>query len=285
VWSVQSVDQRIRSGSHAFAGSFDNSHTTGKMLLFTFYLDGSARANIHISPKNGPATAELKALLLDEFVKPDTLARRKGYLASVTPKDVPAYVDKIFNEPDSTLFTLVAFAALDERLGLKGADQLLLRVSLEAARAYPLETARLFLEKGLEVYLNPWMLVVPVHAKFDGYFQPPLSDEIAAAGDYTNPTSFDRTVDYNIRLLMRAAILLAIFTLPFALRYPTWRVTIALLIFGLYLNFAVVLGNSPLFRYAIYAIPVDLLCAYVGVVALLSTLRDRYQKKPAIIAS
>jgi hypothetical protein len=104
VWSVQAIDQRVRSGSHASAGNFDNSHTTGKMLLFTFYLDGSARANIHISPENGPATAELKALLLDEFVKPDTLARRKGYLKSVTPKDVPAYVDKIFNAPDSVLF-------------------------------------------------------------------------------------------------------------------------------------------------------------------------------------
>jgi hypothetical protein len=176
----------------------------------------------------------------------------------------------------------VAFAALDERLGLKGADRLLLRVCLEAARAYPLETARLFIEKGLEVYLNPWMLVVPVHPKFEGDFRPPLSDEIAAAGNYTDPTSFDRTIDNNIRLLMRAAILLALFTLPFALRYQSWRVMVALLIFGFYLNFAVVLGNSPLFRYAIYAIPINLLCAYVGVVAMLSTLRDRYLKKPAV---
>jgi hypothetical protein len=79
---------------------------------------------------------------------------------------------------------------------------------------------------------------------------------------------------------MRAAIFMAIITLPVALRYPTWRVTIALLIFGLYLNFAVIVGNTAWFRYAIYAIPVDLMCGYVGTVALVSALRDRFLKKP-----
>jgi len=67
------------------------------------------------------------------------------------------------------------------------ADRLLVQVCLEAALTYPIETARLFLEKGLEVYLNPWMLVVPVHPQFPPeFFHPPVSNEIAAAGDYTN---------------------------------------------------------------------------------------------------
>jgi hypothetical protein len=284
VWSIQIVDQRARSVSQRSAGSFDSSHMTGKMFLFTFYLDGSSRANIHISPENGPRTAELKALLLDEFAKPDTLARRKGYLNSVTPKDVPAYVERIFSEPDSDFFTLLAFAALDERLGPKGADRLLLQVCLEAALAYPAQTTRLLIEKGVEIYFNPWMLSVPVHPLFaPGSFQSPLSDEIAAAGDYTNPTSADYFIDGNVRWLMRGAVLVALITLPIALRYPTWRVTIALLVFGLYLNFAVVVGNSPLFRYAIYAIPVNLLCGYAGAVAVVSALRGRYVKKSVIM--
>jgi hypothetical protein len=67
--------------------------------------------------------------------------------------------------------------------------------------------------------------------------------------------------------------------LPIALQYPTWRVTIALLIFGLYLNLAVVVGINPLFRYAIYAIPANLLCAYLGAVALVRVLRARYLKQ------
>jgi hypothetical protein len=283
VWSAQAIDQRIRLGSQASAGNFDNSHTTGRMLLFTFYLDGHARGNIRISPENGPATAELKALLLEEFAKPDTFARRKGYLKTVAPKDVPAFVETIFNAPDSDLFTLVAFAALDERLGLRKADRLFLQVCLEAALTYPVETARLFLEKGLEVYFNPWMLPVPVHPQFPpGFFGSPLADDVAAAGDYTNPTTADRVIDRNIRWLMRGAILLAIVTLPMALRCWTWRVTITLLVFGLYLNFAVVLGNSPLFRYAIYAIPVNLICAYVGAIALISFLHDRSQKSSVV---
>jgi len=82
---------------------------------------------------------------------------------------------------------------------------------------------------------------------------------------------------------MRGAVLVALITLPIALRYPTWRVTIALLVFGLYLNFAVVVGNSPLFRYAIYAIPVNLLCGYAGAVAVVSALRGRYVKKSVIM--
>jgi hypothetical protein len=284
VWSVQLVDQKIRLASQNSAGRFDSSHMTGKMFLFTFYLDGSSRANIHILPENGPRTAELKALLLDEFAKPDTLARRKGYLNSVTPKDVPAYVERIFSEPDSDFFTLLAFAALDERLGPKGADRLLLQVCLEAALAYPVQTTRLLIEKGVEIYFNPWMLSVPVHPLFaPGSFQSPLSDEIAAAGDYTNPTSADYFIDRNVRWLMRGAVLVALITLPIGLRYPTWRVTIALLVFGLYLNFAVVVGNSPLFRYAIYAVPVNLLCGYAGAVAVVSALRGRYVKKSVIM--
>ena len=81
---------------------------------------------------------------------------------------------------------------------------------------------------------------------------------------------------------MQGAIVLAIITLPIALRYPTWRVSIALLIFALYLNFTVAAGNHPLFRYAIYAVPMTLLCAYVGTVASASMLRDRYARKSAV---
>ncbi len=117
-------------------------------------------------------------------------------------------------------------------------------------------TERLSLEKASRLYLDPWLLAVPLHPKFDpGVFMPPLSDEIAAAGDVT---------------------------LPIAFRYSNWRVMVALLVFGLYLNFPALLGNSPLFRHAIYAIPVNLLCAYVGIVALVWALGERYLKKPAI---
>jgi hypothetical protein len=279
VWCAQLIDQRIRLGFQSSAVSLDNSYSTGKMLLFTFYLDG-VRANIRIAPENGPATAELKALLLDEFAKPDTLARRKGYLTSVPPHDVPEYVERIFRVPDSNYWVLLSFYALNERLGVKGADRLLLQVSLEAALAHPIETARLFIERGFKIYFDPQMLVVPSHIQFDpATFQPPLSEEIAAAGDYTNATSIDRAIDRNLRWIMRFTILGAILTLPIALQYPTWRVTIALLIFGLYLNFAVVVGINPLFRYAIYAIPANLLCAYVGAVALVRVLRARYLKQ------
>jgi hypothetical protein len=51
------------------------------------------------------------------------------------------------------------------------------------------------------------------------------------------------------------------------------------------LNFAVIVGNTSLFRYAIYAIPIDMMCGYIGVVATASTLRDRYLKKSAVAAS
>lgn len=279
VWSVQAVDQRIRSSFQSSAGSLDNSHMTGKMLLFSFYLDG-ARADIRIRPENGPKSAELKALLSDELARPATLARRSGYLTSVPPNEVPAFVEASFAEPNSEFFTMLAFTALNERLGLAGADRLLLRVCLEAALAYPLETAWLLFDKAVAIYFNPLMLAVPAHEQFGpGHFHPPLADEIAAAGDYTNPTSMDVVIDKNLRWLMRAAIFIAIITLPAALRYPTWRVTLALLIFGLYLNFAVIVGNTAWFRYAIYAIPVDLMCGYVGTVALVSALRDRLFKK------
>jgi hypothetical protein len=284
VWSIQILDHRARSMSQMSAGSLDSSHMTGKMFFFTFYLDGSSRANIRIAPENGPKTAELKALLLDEYAKPDTLARRKGYLVSVPPQDVPAYVERIFSEPNSDFFNLLAFASLDDRLGPKEADRLLLQICLEAALAYPVPTARLFIEKGLEIYFNPWMLSVPSHPPFaPGYFQSALADEVAADGDYTTPTRADYAIDQNIRWLMRIAVLVAVITLPFALRYHTWRVTIALLVFGLYLNVAVVVGNSPLFRYAIYAIPVNLLCGYAGAVAVLATLRKRYLKKSVAV--
>jgi hypothetical protein len=282
VWLVQAVDQRVRLGSQASVGGVDSSHMTGKMLFFTFYAQGSG-ANVPITRKNGPRTAEFRALLLDELAKPDTLARRIGYLAAVPPDEVPAYLDRSFATFDSNFFAMVAFTALNERLGLKEADRLLLRVSLEAALAHPLETVWLLLGRGLEIYLNPWMPAVPVYIEYgpfpSGTFQSPLAEEVAAAGDYSKATSTDLAIDRNVRWLMRGAILLAIITLPIALRYPTWRITIALLVFGLYLNLAVVVGNSPLFRYAIYAIPVNLLCAYVGAVALISLLATRLRRR------
>jgi hypothetical protein len=142
---------------------------------------------------------------------------------------------------------------------------------------------RLSVENARRVYFDPWLLAVPLHPKFDpGVFSPPLSDEIAAAGDYTGATNTDRAIDDNLRWLMRAAIIVALATLPIAFRYSVWRVMVALLAFGLYLNVPALLGNSPLFRYAIYAIPVNLLCAYVGIVALVWVLGERYLKKPAI---
>ncbi len=144
-------------------------------------------------------------------------------------------------------------------------------------------TERLSLEKAYRLYFDPWLAAVPLHPKFDpGVFSPPLSDEIAAAGDYSGATNTDRAIDENLRWLMRAAIVVALVTLPIAFRYSNWRVMVALLVFGLYLNFPALLGNSPLFRHAIYAIPVNLLCAYVGMVALVRALGERYLKKPAI---
>jgi hypothetical protein len=244
------------------------------MLFFTFYFMASA-AGVHVSPENGPATTELKRLLLEEIVKRDNLARRKGNLtADVTPEDVPAYVERMFDKsPHDPNFYWVAFFALDERLGLRAADRLLLRASVEAALAYPVQTARLFLERLFQMYFNPNPIqpAVPLYPKFPpGTFSPPLSEEIAAAGNYTNATGFDWAIDRNIRWMMRAAILVAILTLPIALRSPTWRITIALLVFGLYLNLAVVVTTVPLFRYTLYAIPVNLMCAFLGIVCLIS---------------
>jgi hypothetical protein len=283
VWSVQAVDQRLRSSRQTAVGSLDNSYMTGKMLLFTLYTQGIGH-NIRISPENGPRTAELRTILVDELAKPDTLARRVGYLRSVTPEEVPAYVDRSFSAFDSNFFAMLAFTALNERLGLKEADRLFLQVSLEAALAHPVETAWLFIDKGLTVYLDPNDIAVPLYAQFaPGTFQSALAKEIAAAGDYTKPTSADWAIDRNLRWLMRGAILVAIITLPIALRYPTWRVTIALLVFGLYLNFAVIVGGLPQFRYAIYAVPANLLCAYIGTVALVSARRDRWLKRSFIV--
>jgi hypothetical protein len=285
VWCVQAVDQRIRSDTHSFAGNLDNSRLGGKALLFSVYLDG-ARANIRIRPENGPRSAELKALLLDELAKPDTLARRSGYLKSVPPSEVPTFVDKSFAEPNAEFYTMLGFTALSERLGLAAADHLLVQVCLEAVLAYPLETTWLLLDKAYQIYFDPLMLATPAHGQFPpGSFHSPLAEEVAAAGDYTNPTNADFITDNNLRWLMRLAILVAILTLPIALRYHTWRVTLALLIFGLYLNFAVIVGNTALFRYAIYAIPIDMMCGYIGVVATVSTLRDRYLKRSAVATS
>ena len=279
VWCVQAVDQKIRAGSDPSAGSLDNSHLTGAMLLFTFYLDGP-RVNIRISPENGPATAEFKALLLDELAKPDTAARRAGFLKSVPPQDVPAYVERILKTPDSTTWTMLAFTALKERLGAKEADRLFIRVSLEAALAYPVETAGLFIERMFGAYFNPTMLAVPVHPRFPpATFQSPLAEEIAASGDYEEPTEIDRAIDGNLHWLMQGAIVLVIITLPVALWYSAWRVTVALSIIGLYLNFAATATSSPLFRYTMYTIPATLLCAYVGTVASIAAVRGRYLKK------
>jgi len=285
VWCVQAVDQRIRSDTHSFAGNLDNSRLGGKALLFSVYLDG-ARANIRIRSENGPRSAELEALLLDELAKPDTLARRSGYLKSVPPSEVPTFVDKSFAEPNADFYTMLGFTALNERLGLAAADRLLVQVCLEAVLAYPLETASLLIDKAYQIYFDPLMLATPAHGQFPpGSFHSPLAEEVAAAGDYTNPTSADFIIDNNLRWLMRLAILVAIVTLPIALRYHTWRVTLALLIFGLYLNFAVIVGNTALFRYAIYAIPIDMMCGYIGIVATVSNLRDRYLKRSAVATS
>jgi hypothetical protein len=51
----------------------------------------------------------------------------------------------------------------------------------------------------------------------------PLAEEVAAAGDYSNPTSTDFFIDRNLRWLMRLAAVPAVITLPVALRYTTWR--------------------------------------------------------------
>src|SRR5262249_6016502 len=111
VWSVQAADQKIRPDTRSFAGNLDNSRLGGRALLFSVYLDG-ARANIRIRPENGPRSAELKAILLDELAKPGTLARRSGYLKSVPPSEVPSFVEKSFAEPNAEFYTMLGFTAL-----------------------------------------------------------------------------------------------------------------------------------------------------------------------------
>jgi hypothetical protein len=284
-WFVQAIDDRIRSDTQSSAGSLDSSRYAGPMLLFSLYLDG-ARANIRIQPENGLRSAELNALLVDELAKPDTLARRRGYLKSVPPSEVPSFVETSFAQPNSDFFNLLAYTALNERLGPARTERLLIEVCVETMLAYPLETAWLLFDKGFSIYLNPLMLATPVHEEFGpGYFHSPLAEEIAAAGDYINPIPVDFIIDQSLRWLMRIAILVAIITLPITLRYHLWRVTLALLIFGLYLNFAVIAGNTALFRYAIYAIPIHMLCGYIGIVASVSVLRDRYLKKSGVAIS
>lgn len=278
VWSVQAIDKKIRVGTETSVGTLDSSNMTGAMLLFSFYLHG-APTGIHISPENGPATAELRALLVDELARPDGLARRSGYLKSVPPEDVPAYVDRSLAEPDADFNALLSYIVFKERLGQAQADRLLIRVCLEAVSAYPLQIAKLLLLRLFDTYFDPLSLATPLHGQFaPGTFRSPLAEEIAAAGDYTNPTSTDFVIDRKLRWLMRLSVVLAIVTLPVALRYTTWRLTVALLLLGLYLNFAVAAGNDPHFRYAIYAIPANVLCAYIGLVALAAMLRDRYSR-------
>jgi hypothetical protein len=201
-------------------------------------------------------------------------------MPGVTSEQVPGYVEQMFDRPPTDANSYwVTFFALDQRLGLKGADQLLVRVSLEAALAYPLQTASIILQKAFEAYLNPLHFAVPLVDVFPPLpmeaFHPPLSDEIAAAGDFTDahPSELDRAIDRNVRWTMRIAILMAILTLPIALRAHTWRVTIALLVFSLYLNSVIIIGTSPLFRYTIYAIPLALMCAFIGTVSVISALR------------
>jgi len=283
LWSAQMIDQRARSGSWNWTFAFDSSHTAGKQLFLQFYLDAPRRGvDLRVSPENGPATAELKRLLSEELLKPENSARQKGHMPGVTPEQVPAYVEQMFQWPPADVnFFHVAMYGLDQRLGLAGADQLLLRASLEAALAYPIQTSWMFLQKGFEIYFNPPQLAVPLTESFPplptAAFHPPLSEEIAAAGDSTdaNATAFDRAIDRNVRWMMRIAIVVAILTLPIALRCRTWRVTIALLLFGLYLNGVVIVGGISLFRFAIYAIPVNLMCAFIGAVALISALWPR----------
>jgi hypothetical protein len=276
VASVQAVDKRIRSGAQTSVATLDSSNMTGAMLLFSFYLTGQ-RTGIRIAPENGPASTELKALLLDELARPDSLARRVGYLRSVPPEDVPAYVEKNLAQPDPDFNALLSYTAFKERLGPAQTDRLLLRVCMEAALSYPLQVAELVLRRLADTYFDPLLTVVPLHPHFDvGTFQSALADEIAAAGDYAYQTNLDRILDLAVRWFMRVVTVLAIIALPISIRYSTWRVPIALLVFGLYLNFAVAVGNDAYFRYAIYAIPANLLCAYIGIIALASMLRNRY---------
>ena len=157
---------------------------------------------------------------------------------------------------------MLSFTALKERLGAKEADRLLVRVCLEAALAYPIQTARLLTQRMVAVYFDPWMLAVPMHPQFQpGTFQSPLADEIADAGDYAQASASDYAIDRNLRWLMRAAILMAVIALPIALRYSSLlRVAIALLIFFFFLNIKVAVGNLALFRYAFYAVPLNLWC-------------------------
>src|SRR5262249_38948001 len=87
---------------------------------------------------------------------------------------------------------MLGFTAVNGRLGLAAADHLLVQVCLEAVLAYPLETAWLLLDKAYQIYFDPLMLATPAHGQFPpGSFHSPLAEEVAAAGDYTNPTSAD----------------------------------------------------------------------------------------------
>jgi hypothetical protein len=59
-----------------------------------------------------------------------------------------------------------------------------------------------------------------------------------------------------LRMRLQATLVVAIVTLPIALRSPTWRLTIAMLMFGLYLNVAVV--NPPISIRAAQSLPEEI---------------------------
>ena len=183
---------------------------TGAMLLFTFYLDGP-RANIRVAPENGPATADFKALLLDSSRSrihwPEEWAifspcRRKTYLAMLK--------EALRNRMRTLMHS--ALTALEERLGAKEADRLLVRVCSKAALAYPIQTARLLTQEWLRSISTRGCLSARAPTISAWTFRSPLADD-RRGPRLRSMQRHGLRHDRNLRWLIRAAILMAVIAL------------------------------------------------------------------------
>jgi hypothetical protein len=264
---------RIDPASHIAADrsditSIDQSKTSGKMLLFTVYFASFYGVKMKVSPENGPATRAMKEQLVAEFVEhywdsdeltPDMRARFAGS-ADLLVKDV-------FENPNPNYYFMI-FHTLDKRLGPRAADRLILRSALEAMYAYPIDAMRFFLTRAVVAYLWPGNTAFPAREMFpENYFGPVLAAQLPSS---VHVSKMERALHYLIRTAMELAVLLVILTAWFALKSPSRKTWIFLLVLAGYLNAAVIFGNFPLFRYAYYAIPLHMACALIGVCALLS---------------
>jgi hypothetical protein len=246
-------------------------NSAGKMLFMVSYWDTFRYFDrAAVEPSNGPATRQLIEDLLNYYGKDGNVALNLGAdLASQYEGKPDALVQHMIAAPAGAYWFAI-WMALDEFVGPAKADNLFMKVTIEAFFSHPFLLIETYARNFAVTFVHADSSYVWKHRTFGPeWIGPALAKELLSSGDSDAVTPLANFLNHWFPLCHILALSLVIVTAPLVVRSPWRNGWILLLLLVLYNHASVALAATPESRYTAWAFPAYLLMLTIAAAELI----------------